>query len=255
MSRMPTTTNITQRQIRKDGLACVRFAFLLLGGAALCACGTTGGPKRAAPVSTAPLAYSQPAPIVQPAAYRTASLWSHSPDSLFGDRRARGPGDILTVQITINDSAEMNASVATNRQSGQNLSLSNFFGLTKLIEDILPSGETLDPAVNITRGSNVDGSGQLRRGETLSLTLAAQVSEITPNGDLVIIGRQNVQVEGEARTLFVSGIVRREDISRRNVITLDKIANAQVGYDGSGAVSRSANDRVGTRVLDKVIPF
>lgn len=254
MSRMPTSTFNTQR--RSTRLARAKLAVLLLGGAALCACGTTGGAKRAAaPVTTAPLAYSQPGPVVQPAAYRTASLWSHSPDSLFGDRRARGPGDILTVQITIDDSAEMNASVATNRQSGQNLSLSNFFGLTKLIEDILPNGESLDPAVDITRGSNVDGSGQLRRGETLSLTLAAQVSEVTPNGDLVIIGRQNVQVEGEARTLFVSGVVRREDISRRNVITLDKIANAQVGYDGSGAVSRSANDRAGTRVLDKVIPF
>lgn len=124
-----------------------------------------------------------------------------------------------------------------------------------MIEDILPNGSTLDPAVDIQRQTNVDGSGQLRRGETLSLTLAAQVAEVTPNGDLVIIGRQNVQVEGEARTLFVSGIVRREDISRRNVITLDKIANAQVGYDGSGAVARSINDRVGTRVLDTVIPF
>lgn len=250
MSRMPTTTQNTQRG------SSLRLATMLMAGAALCACGTTGGPKRAAAsMTTAPLAYSQPAPVVQPVAYKTASLWSHSPDSLFGDRRARGPGDILTVQITINDSAEMRASVATNRTSGQNLSIPSFFGLTKLIEDILPSGETLDPAMAITRGSNVDGSGQLRRGETLSLTLAAQVSEVTQNGDLVIIGRQNVQVEGEARTLFVSGIVRREDISRRNVITLDKIANAQVGYDGSGAVSRSANDRVGTRVLDKVIPF
>lgn len=250
MSRMPTTI-----QTIKHGPH-FRLATMLLAGAALCACGTTGGPKRAAaPMTNAPLAYSQPAPSVAPAVYQTASLWSHSPDSLFGDRRARGPGDILTVQITIDDSAEMRASVATDRQSGQNLSLSNFFGLTKLIEDILPTGETLDPAVNITRGSNVDGSGQLRRAETLSLTLAAQVSEVTSNGDLVIIGRQNVQVEGEARTLFVSGVVRREDISRRNVITLDKIANAQVGYDGSGAVSRTANDRAGTRVLDKIIPF
>lgn len=250
MSRMPTTTLTIQHGSN------LRLATMLLAGLALCACGTTGGPKRAAaPMTTAPLAYSQPVPRVEPAAYQTASLWSHSPDSLFGDRRARGPGDILTVEITINDSAEMRASVATDRTSGQNLSIPSFFGLTKLIEDILPSGETLDPAMSITRGSNVDGSGQLRRGETLSLTLAAQVSEVTPNGDLVIIGRQNVQVEGEARTLFVSGIVRREDISRRNVITLDKIANAQVGYDGSGAVSRSANDRVGTRVLDKVIPF
>jgi flagellar L-ring protein precursor FlgH len=229
VSRMPTTTLSTQFG------SSFRLAAMLLAGAALCACGTTGAPKRAAaPMTTAPLSYSQPAPMTQEASYQTASLWSHRPDSLFGDRRARGPGDILT---------------------GQNLSIPNFFGLTKLIEDILPSGETLDPAMTINRGSNVDGSGQLRRGETLSLTLAAQVSEVTPNGDLVIIGRQNVQVEGEARTLFVSGIVRREDISRRNVITLDKIANAQVGYDGSGAVSRSANDRVGTRLLDRVIPF
>ena len=250
MSRMPMT-------IRKIGsMGSLRLGTIALAGAALCACGTTGGPQRAAaPVTTAPLSYSQPAPSLQPAAYKTASLWSHSPESLFGDRRARGPGDILTVEITINDSAEMNASVATDRQSGQNFSIGNLFGIGSLIEDILPNGETLDPAVNLSRSSNVDGSGQLRRGEVLSLTLAAQVSEVTPNGDLVIIGRQNVQVEGEARTLFVSGIVRREDISRRNVITLDKIANAQVGYDGSGAVARSANDRVGTRVLDKVIPF
>ncbi|MGB3455975.1 MAG: flagellar basal body L-ring protein FlgH, partial [Litorimonas sp.] len=120
---------------------------------------------------------------------------------------------------------------------------------------ILPEDGDLDTAVDINRGSTVDGSGQLRRAETLSLTLAAQVADVTPNGDLVIIGRQNVQVEGQARTLFVSGVVRREDISRRNVITLDKIANAQVGYDGSGSVSRTTVDRPGTRALDTLIPF
>lgn len=250
MSRMQATTN----KMKSDASRFVRFAIVLLAGSALCACATSGAPKRAAPIQTAPLAYAQPAPVIQ-ATHQSASLWSHSPNSLFGDRRARGPGDILTVQIEIDDQAEMRGSVATDRSSGQNLSLSNFFGLTSLIEDILPNGSTLDPAVDIQRQTNVDGSGQLRRGETLSLTLAAQVAEVTPNGDLVIIGRQNVQVEGEARTLFVSGIVRREDISRRNVITLDKIANAQVGYDGSGAVARSINDRVGTRVLDTVIPF
>lgn len=251
MSRMQTTTN----SMKPDVSGLLRLTILLMAGSALCACATSGAPKRAAPMQTAPLAYAQPAPVVEQATHQSASLWSHSPNSLFGDRRARGPGDILTVQIEIDDQAEMRGSVATDRSSGQNLSLSNFFGLTSLIEDILPNGSTLDPAVDIQRQANVDGSGQLRRGETLSLTLAAQVAEVTPNGDLVIIGRQNVQVEGEARTLFVSGIVRREDISRRNVITLDKIANAQVGYDGSGAVARSINDRAGTRVLDTVIPF
>lgn len=234
----------------------LRHGALLLGTSILCACASTGGAKRAAaPVMTAPLAYAQPTAMNAPAMQQTASLWSHSPNSLFGDRRARGPGDILTVQIEIDDRAEMRASVATDRQAGENFGISNLFGLTGLIEDILPNNATLDPAVSLSRQSNVDGSGQLRRGETLSLTLAAQVAEVTSNGDLVIIGRQNVQVEGEARTLFVSGIVRREDISRRNVITLDKIANAQVGYDGSGSVARTTRDRAGTRVIDKVIPF
>jgi flagellar L-ring protein precursor FlgH len=231
-------------------------AALLLAATTLVACGTTGAPQRA--VVQAPVV--QPAPVV-PAAYapppraQSASLWSHSPESLFGDRRARGPGDILTVRIDIDDQAEMRASVATDRSANEGFGIGNLFGLGELWDNLLPEDGDLDTAVDINRNSNVDGSGQLRRGETLSLTLAAQVADVTPNGDLVIIGRQNVQVEGEARTLYVSGVVRREDISRRNVITLDKIANAQVGYDGSGAVSRTTIDRSGTRLLDTVIPF
>ena len=201
------------------------------------------------------MVYEAPAPVVQQPTYQTASLWSHSPDSLFGDRRARGPGDILTVQIDINDSAEMRASVATDRSANESFGIGNLFGLAELWDEILPKDGDLDTAVDLNRTSNVDGNGQLRRGETLSLTLAAQVADVTPNGDLVIIGRQNVQVEGESRVLFVSGVVRREDISRRNVITLDKIANAQVGYDGNGAVSRTTVDRSGTRALDTLIPF
>lgn len=230
------------------------LSLLLLGSALLTACGTTGAPKRIVQ-NKQPLVYEATAPVVQQPTYQTASLWSHSPDSLFGDRRARGPGDILTVQIDINDSAEMRASVATDRSANESFGIGNLFGLAELWDEILPKDGDLDTAVDLNRTSNVDGNGQLRRGETLSLTLAAQVADVTPNGDLVIIGRQNVQVEGESRVLFVSGVVRREDISRRNVITLDKIANAQVGYDGNGAVSRTTVDRSGTRALDTLIPF
>lgn len=230
------------------------LSLLLLGSALLTACGTTGAPKRIVE-NKQPVVFEAPAPVAQEASYQTASLWSHSPESLFGDRRARGPGDILTVRIDIDDSAEMRASVDTDRAANESFGIGNLFGLAELWDEILPKDGDLDTAVNINRNSTVAGNGQLRRGETLSLTLAAQVSDITPNGDLVIIGRQNVQVEGEARVLFVSGVVRREDISRRNVITLDKIANAQVGYDGSGSVARTTVDRSGTRALDTLIPF
>ncbi|MFB9374405.1 flagellar basal body L-ring protein FlgH [Algimonas porphyrae] len=251
MSRTLTTASLFHSRVsgRRS------LAVTLLGSMLLTACAHSRAPQAVTTVQAAPIAYAAPTPAVHSQPVQTASLWSHSPESLFGDRRARGPGDILTVQINIDDRAEMRASVATDRSSAEGFSMPNLFGIGSLIEEILPNNSTLDPAVDLTRNSTVDGNGQLRRGETLSLTLAAQVAEITPNGDLVIIGRQNVQVEGEARTLFVSGIVRREDISRRNVITLDKIANAQVGYDGSGSVSRTTNDKIGTRVLDTVIPF
>lgn len=227
---------------------------VLLAGS-LSACASTNAPKRAASSKAAPMVFATSMPVPTVAPVRTASLWDNSPDSLFGDRRARGPGDILTVQIDIDDSADMRASVANDRSSNENFSIGSLFGLTGFIDNILPGSDSLTPAVDLNRNSQVDGSGQLRRRETLSLTLAAQVADVTPNGDLFIVGQQNVQVEGEARILYVSGIVRREDISRRNVITLDKIANAQVGYDGQGSVSRTTNDRIGTRVLDTVIPF
>lgn len=227
---------------------------LLLGSAFMTACGTTGAPKRIVQ-NNQPIILEAPTPVVHHEPHQSASLWSHSPESLFGDRRARGPGDILTVRIDINDSAEMRASVATDRSANESFGISNLFGLAELWDNLLPEDGDLDTAVDLNRNSTVDGNGQLRRGETLSLTLAAQVADVTPNGDLIIIGRQNVQVEGEARILFVSGVVRREDISRRNVITLDKIANAQVGYDGNGAVSRTTVDRTGTRALDTLIPF
>jgi flagellar L-ring protein precursor FlgH len=189
------------------------------------------------------------------AVYGKASLWNNAPNSLFGDRRARGLGDILTVQIDIDDEAEMRNSVSTDRQSGQSFGIGNLFGLKNLIEDILPSSADLDNAVSIERESNVNGSGQLRRGEKLTLTLAANVVDITPNGDLEISGYQDIRVNNEVRLLAVSGFVRREDITRRNVVSLEKIANARVVYGGRGQVTRAVRDKTGQRVLDNIIPF
>ncbi len=203
-----------------------------------------------------------PSQVLKPSArpahapvYGKASLWNNAPNSLFGDRRARGLGDILTVQIDIDDQAEMRNSVSTDRQSGQSFGIGNLFGLTEVIQDILPTGSSLDPALSLDRDSNVSGSGQTRRGERLTLTLAANVVDITPNGDLEISGFQDIRVNNEVRLLAVSGFVRREDITRRNIVSLDKIANARVIYGGRGQVTRAVRDKAGHRILDKVVPF
>lgn len=213
---------------------------------------------RTVPVASEKIPASEIRPAIETVAgreYGQASLWNNSPNSLFGDRRASGPGDILTVEIDIDERAEMRNSIQANRQAGQSFGLGNFFGLTDLLSDILPSGADLENAVEIDRATNVNGIGQLQRRERLTLTLAANVLSVTPNGDLRIAGLQDIQVNSETRTLAVTGVVRREDITRRNIITLDKIANAQVSYGGRGQVTRAVRDSVGQKVLDRVIPF
>jgi flagellar L-ring protein precursor FlgH len=186
---------------------------------------------------------------------RSASLWSASPESLFGDRRARGIGDILTVMIDIDDSADFNNSLSSSRQSNRGFSIGSLLGLPEVINRNLPQGASLDPAIDISSNNNVVGQGNRSRGESLSLTLAAQVVGITPNGDLAIEGAQDIRVDSETRQIVVSGYVRREDISRRNVITLDKIAGARVTYGGHGIIDRATSDRAGARLMDKIIPF
>lgn len=237
-----------------------RIANLITAGAlslALCAC--AGTPQPVAPKivysSDAPAARHSLTPAETGQAYGKSSLYNNAPNSLFGDRRARGLGDILTVQIDIDDQAEMRNSVSTDRQAEQSFGIGNLFGLTNLIEDILPSGSNLNEAISIERDASVDGSGQLRRAERLTLTLAANVIDITPNGDLEISGFQDIRVNNEVRLLAVSGFVRREDITRRNVVSLEKIANARVVYGGRGQVTRAVRDKAGQRVLDNVIPF
>lgn len=213
---------------------------------------------RTVPVASETIPISDIRPAIQTVAgreYGKASLWNNSPNSLFGDRRASGPGDILTVEIDIDERAEMRNSIQSNRQAGQSFGIGNFFGLTNLLDDILPSGSDLGNAVEIDRASNVNGLGQLQRRERLTLTLAANVLSVTPNGDLRIAGLQDIQVNSETRTLAVTGVVRREDITRRNIITLEKIANAQVSYGGRGQVTRAVRDSIGQKVLDHAILF
>ena len=193
--------------------------------------------------------------VDRPASTQMASLWSNSPRSLFGDRRAKNLGDLVTVVIEIDEEAEMENSVDTDRQSAQKFDLGALFGLPEKINGILPAGASLTPGVDLDRSSNMSGSGNIRRGEKLTLRLAAQVVEILPNNYMLLEGRQEIRVNNETRYLMVSGIVRTEDISRLNTITYDKIASARIYYGGDGQISYAVDTKAGNQLLNKIIPF
>ena len=186
---------------------------------------------------------------------RATSLWNSSPKSLFGDRRASKTGDILTVVIEIDDEAEINNSVTKNRQANQGFGIGALFGLPEVINKGLPEGTSLTPAVDINRDRAENGTGNIRRGEKITLRLAAQVQGVMPNGYLAVTGRQEIMVNSEVRLLRVTGLIRTQDISRLNTITYDKMADARVYYGGQGNITDAVKPQKGQKILNRLLPF
>jgi flagellar L-ring protein precursor FlgH len=184
-----------------------------------------------------------------------ASTWSGTRSSLLGDRRANLRGDILTVVIEIDDSAEISNSTSRARSGSESLGIAGLFGLPQAIGDRLPDGATLADAVDIQSRSRSGGEGSVSRNEQLELRVAATVIDVLNNGVLRIQGSQEVRVNNEIRELIVTGFVRSEDISRQNEITYDKIASARISYGGRGQISDVQQPRYGQQVSDILLPF
>ncbi len=184
-----------------------------------------------------------------------ASLWSSGPTSLFGDRRARGLGDILTVVVEIDDEAQIQNTSSANRSNSDQFTVNDLFGVPEWANGVLPGGANLNPGVDLSRTNAATGTGNISRQEEITLRLAARVVDVLPNGHMVVAGTQEILVNDENRQLQVTGIVRPEDISRQNIITYDKIAEARIAYGGKGQISRAVTSRSGSKLLDKIIPY
>lgn len=182
-----------------------------------------------------------------------ASLWSKSQQSLLGDRRAQKTGDILTVVIEIDDSAELSNSSQRGRSGAEDMSVSTMFGL--LDTETFQNLGLNPPTVGTSSTSASAGDGSISRNEKLTLRVAATVTGTLPNGVLQIQGTQEVRVNFEVRELLVTGYVRPEDISRQNEIPYDKIASARISYGGHGQITDMQQPRIGQQMLDIALPF
>ncbi len=245
----------------------MRHFILLALSAFLSACGdisTIGTEPAMTPVgydgssviSPERAAIAVPAPTVPRQDYNQGSLWNSGPTSLFGDRRAQSLGDILTVVIEIDDQAQMSNSSDRNRTGSETMSIGALLGLPESVaEGVFPPGTSLDPAANFSGNSSASGDGTVSRNEKITLRVAATVVEVLANGHLVVMGLQEVRVNYELRELHVAGIVRPEDISRRNEITYDKIAGARISYGGEGQIMRMQQPRYGQQIFEIISPF
>jgi flagellar L-ring protein precursor FlgH len=196
-----------------------------------------------------------PPPPAGPPTATTGSLWQSGPKSLFGDRRARRRGDILTVMVEIDDEGEIDNTTTRSRSGSEEVGVQALLGLPAVADVVLPGSGTLSPAVSASGTSTSVGAGAVKRQEKIALRLAATVEQVLPNGHLVIRGSQEVRVNFELRDLKITGIVRPEDISRQNEIASDRVADARIIYGGRGQITDLQQPRYGQQVVELISPF
>ena len=193
-----------------------------------------------------------PMPAPQPAVYQPNSLWRTGSRAFFKDQRAHQVGDILTVKVKITDKASLENETARSRKMNEDSGIDTFFGKPKV-----PIMNTPVPTRIFTGDSTSlsEGKGSIDRKEELSTNVAGVVTQVLPNGNLVIEGKQEVRVNFEVRELIVAGIVRPEDIESDNTIESTKIAEARIAYGGRGQITDVQQPRYGQQVLDIILPF
>jgi flagellar L-ring protein precursor FlgH len=194
-----------------------------------------------------------PMPKPEAVSYNANSLWRNGSRSFFKDQRAHQVGDLLTVTVNITDQANFANESQRSRKQTDDSGVTDFFGkglltgaAAVLFQDRIFTGDSQ---------SAYDGKGSINRQESLQTSVAAVVTQLLPNGNLVVEGKQEIRVNFEKRELIVAGIVRPEDIQSDNTIDSSKIAQARIAYGGHGQITDVQQPRYGSQVLDVLLPF
>ena len=196
---------------------------------------------------------SLPMPAPEPAVYTANALWRSNDQSFFRDGRARRVGDILTINVTIDDEAEFENTTDRSRTSGRGLGVGT--GILGSIFSLVPGVSDTGAIVSANATTNTNGDGSIERSEQLETTIAAVIVQKLPNGNLVIEGKQEVRVNAEIRELIVAGIIRQDDIQPDNTIESTKIAQARISYGGRGHISQVQEPGYGQQIVDILSPF
>ncbi|MFK7903300.1 MAG: flagellar basal body L-ring protein FlgH [Nitratireductor sp.] len=154
------------------------------------------------------------------------SIWNKKEGIYFKDTRAYEVGDILTVKISINESARIKSTA--DRQSTVDGSLNGALQGNIGTYEVPTVGVTGSGATDVSAAR----SGTVNRSEKIDLQIAAAVVAASSNGNLKVYGTQEVRVNSELRLMQVQGIVRSKDIAPDNSIPYEKIAEARISYGG-----------------------
>jgi flagellar L-ring protein precursor FlgH len=200
-----------------------------------------------------PISMPMPAPVQ--AKHNPNSLWRKGSRAFFKDLRASQVGDIVTVTIAVDDEADFENETTRTRTTDEDADAIALLGYQGALNSILP--EAVNPAslLDINSTSTNTGTGAIERDEELTLQVAAIVSQVLPNGNLVLHGRQEIRVNYEVREIQIAGVIRPQDITNQNTVTHQQIAELRVAYGGRGQISDFQQPRYGTQIIDILFPF
>lgn len=199
-----------------------------------------------------PVRMPMPAPVLEH--HAANSLWQQGSRSFFKDQRARQIGDLVTVKVNFKDSADIANETKRSRSNSDAMGVPSLFGYEAQIPKALPNAKAAS-LVSTSSTMASDGAGSVKRAETLATNVAAVVTQILPNGNMVIEGKQEVRVNFEVRELVVGGVIRPEDIEADNTVESMKIAEARIAYGGRGQITDVQQPRYGQQMMDIILPF
>lgn len=182
------------------------------------------------------------------------SLWQDSSVSLFADFRARAVGDVVVVEVDESPQATGDARTELEREQQLQMGMPNFFGLTAALQRAYPA---IDPSnlVELMSESGFRGDGETERGSRVRGRIAVRVREVMPNGDLFVEGTKVLLVNEEELHIYLSGIVRPQDILEDNSVGSSRIADAQVEFTGRGSLTDNQRQGWLARLVSALSPF
>jgi len=187
------------------------------------------------------------------------SLWpgETSENLLFADTKAKQVGDIVTVNLEEDFQSTNSATTGVSKDSQIDLGVTTILGLPNDygMTDFLGLGNSFDPTVQAESSRSTNGAGMTTRGGSMTGTLAAVIKEELPNGIFRIEGRRTVTVNNEDQMMVLTGLIRRVDIGFNNLISSQRIANANIIYTGKGVISDEQNVGWLMRFFAWVWPF
>ncbi|MBS7537939.1 flagellar basal body L-ring protein FlgH [Ancylobacter lacus] len=231
-----------------------------LSALALAGCQTDKYDSLANGPSLTPVGYgiepqTDPIPIAfqAPAKRSFGSIWDQNTQSIYRTVRATRVGDVLTVTIQMNDQAQFDNATERSRAAKSKAGI----GLDGSASGFGWSGSDAkaDANLDINSDTSTKGKGNIDRSEKLKLSVAAVVTDVLPNGNLMISGSQEILVNYEVRVLNIAGMVNPLDITGQNIIPYEKIAEARISYAGRGRLNDFQQPAWGQRIYDVVAPW